>query len=83
MATGLALYVWGVPPKAALFDPDTPKPAFPKGTAGNKRITDVVGLCKLQPRYHTWETLVFRRSDWFEVRVVGQLRPLACAVDPH
>ena len=25
--------------------------AFPKGTAGNKRITDVVGLCKLQPSY--------------------------------
>ena len=24
MATGLVLYVWGVPPKAALIDPDTP-----------------------------------------------------------
>ena len=23
--------------------------AFPKGTASNKRITDVAGLCKLQP----------------------------------
>ena len=28
-----------------------PALAFPKGTAGNKRITDVVGLCKLQPSY--------------------------------
>ena len=27
------------------------KLAFPKGTAGNKLITDVVGLCKLQPSY--------------------------------